>query len=258
MNIFKKQNYPKVVEEIHNEFFQASKNLLIEARNILEKSKTKVISKGLRLLSLGFKKTSQSSEAEKVKVSLTLSKKDKEYVFYYRKNYPFSKFITEAQVKRICFKYNLVCGNVTLFKGFVPERNLIEIENFKGVKDKDSVIFEITENQNNTVYPPGLLLGLSKDDFKEPNYIEFMHGSKYYDPFNGEYDKVGLADTSLKICAPIKDMDTKGMKITKGFKLIKISPPDPIVLQPVKGGYLIITAWGDEASDPDVINPINN
>jgi len=29
---------------------------------------------------------------------------------------------------------------------------------------------------------------------------------------------------------------------------------DPVVLQPVKGGYLIITAWGDEASDELVVN----
>ncbi len=38
----------------------------------------------------------------------------------------------------------------------------------------------------------------------------------------------------------------------------KIVVPDPVILQPVKGGYLIVTAWGDEASDPDIINPIHN
>ena len=136
----KKQEYPKVVEEIHNEFFQASENLLIEAGNILEKSKTKVIDKGLRLLKLGFKKTSQSTEAEEVKTSLELSVQDKEYVFHYRKNYPFQKFITEAQVQRICFKYNLVCGNVELFKGFVPEKNLIHIFS-KGFVEKNILLF---------------------------------------------------------------------------------------------------------------------
>jgi hypothetical protein len=33
---------------------------------------------------------------------------------------------------------------------------------------------------------------------------------------------------------------------------------DPIVLAKVQGGYLIVTAWGDEASDPDVANPTRN
>ena len=34
--------------------------------------------------------------------------------------------------------------------------------------------------------------------------------------------------------------------------------PDPVVLQEVRGGYLIITAWGDEASDPLIVNKNNN
>lgn len=34
--------------------------------------------------------------------------------------------------------------------------------------------------------------------------------------------------------------------------------PDPVVLYPVREGYLIVTAWGDEASDPDVVNEVNN
>lgn len=34
--------------------------------------------------------------------------------------------------------------------------------------------------------------------------------------------------------------------------------PDPVVLQQVKGGYLIITAWGDEASDENVVNQLFN
>jgi len=30
--------------------------------------------------------------------------------------------------------------------------------------------------------------------------------------------------------------------------------PDPVVLYPVEKGYIIVTAWGDEASDPLVAN----
>lgn len=49
-------------------------------------------------------------------------------------------------------------------------------------------------------------------------------------------------------------MDIKGLELTEGYKLEKKFIPDPVVLQPVKGGYLILTAWGDEASDPLVVN----
>ena len=33
---------------------------------------------------------------------------------------------------------------------------------------------------------------------------------------------------------------------------------DPIVTISVKGGHLIITAWGAEASDPEILNPKMN
>ena len=58
------------------------------------------------------------------------------------------------------------------------------------------------------------------------------------------------------IAAQEEDFDTRGMYV-KGHKL-EMSIPDPIVLQPVKGGYLIVTAWGDEASDAAVVNEIKN
>ena len=65
-----------------------------------------------------------------------------------------------------------------------------------------------------------------------------------------------LLKAQLQICAPIKDMDTKGYKL-QGHKLIK-DIPDPVVLQPIENGYLIVTAWGDEASDPLITNEITN
>ena len=48
----------------------------------------------------------------------------------------------------------------------------------------------------------------------------------------------------------------------KDFKLSKIEIPDPVVLQPVMFNktkyYLIVTAWGDEASDELVVNQNHN
>lgn len=65
---------------------------------------------------------------------------------------------------------------------------------------------------------------------------------------------------SLQICAPVKDMDMTKISLEDEYKMKKVYKdiPDPVVLQPVKGGYLILTAWGDEASDPIVVNEINN
>jgi len=60
-----------------------------------------------------------------------------------------------------------------------------------------------------------------------------------------------LFEYGLQICAPIKDMNTSGYE-RRGHNLIK-HIPDPIILQPIEGGYLIVTAWGDEASDELIV-----
>lgn len=60
----------------------------------------------------------------------------------------------------------------------------------------------------------------------------------------------------LKICAPAKDFYTQGMKV-EGHKLVQ-DIKDPIVLQPVTGGYLIVSKWGLEAEDPALLNEKQN
>jgi hypothetical protein len=69
--------------------------------------------------------------------------------------------------------------------------------------------------------------------------------------------ELNYTNAPLEIAAPIKDFDTKGMEL-KDFKLSEIEIPDPVVLQPVfyarQKHYLIVTAWGQEASDELVVN----
>ena len=73
-------------------------------------------------------------------------------------------------------------------------------------------------------------------------------------------DKQDLIDKRacpLEIAAPAKDFNLSEAEI-KNFKITKVHIPDPVVLQPVffKGEkyYLIVTAWGQEASDELVVN----
>jgi hypothetical protein len=55
---------------------------------------------------------------------------------------------------------------------------------------------------------------------------------------------------NLLIVATPDLIDKTGMRI-QGIELVK---DDPIVLQQVNGGYLIVTAWGNEANDEIIIN----
>lgn len=236
----KKKEYPVVVQEIHNEFMTAGDRILANAKTVIAASEAKDLDKGDRLSKLGFTNATQAVEARELKKEVSLSKENSKLVMDYRLRYPNYKFITEEQVEAICLKYNLVCGDISKFKGFVPEKNLKELEAFTGLKDEDV-----------RYYRRYYMFGREKTEVSKREYEE----QSTHRAFASDY--VFTKGDSLQICAPIKDMDTKGMELDKGYKLKK-HIPDPVVLQPVSGGYLILTAWGDEASDPMVVNESMN
>lgn len=259
-------NYPAIVDEIHNEFFTAGDNILDEAKSLLSKLETQDIAKGKRLAALGFGKTREAVAAIETENKLATTKEIAELVMYYKVNYPNNKFITEEQVKAICEKYGLVCGETSAYKGFVPESKLLEIERFK-VKDVDKCI-GVLYGQKTGVYEfirnvgGGDVNGFWKDEIIKGDSATFDNNGavkkyfsdsvranfKYYDTLEVR----GYRDSGLRICAPLKDMEVKSNQKVVGYKIQDI--PDPVVLQPVRGGYLIVCAWGDEASDEIVVN----
>lgn len=268
ITIIDKKSYPKEVLEIHHEFETAAEKLLEQATEIIN-SQPKVNESKINLLkSLGFNQVKEVKQSSEIIKNITLSKEQIELVNYYKKQYPFNKFITEEQVQAICYKYNLVCGDVDRFKGFVPEKNLKEISNFK-LKDKDKTLQGVLWGTEYTVKKrlPTINHVISITEYDNLLKNKHINGKGKKD-LDGDqrwckahrigkneylyFDNIKI--TKLQICAPIKDMDISGLELKEGYKLTEKHIPDPVVLQPVKGGYLILTAWGDEASDPLVIN----
>lgn len=148
--------YPIIVDQIHKEFDQAAELLLNEAIEIINKANSKLSNipqhaenknKAERLSKLGF---NQCDEAVKYKIKSEQISKERqettkvkaersaivEAVEYFRNKYPLYKFITVDQIEQICAKYNLVYAEISRYKGFVPDKNLKEVENFK-VKGED-------------------------------------------------------------------------------------------------------------------------
>lgn len=254
----KKSKYPKEVLEIHHEFETAADKLLQSAKEVIKEAGTKDAVKVSRLESLGFKQASQVTELKPILQKAQLSKEQIELLSYYQRNYPLNKFITEEQVKIICHKYNLVCGDVSRFKGFVPEKNLREIEGFK-LKESEQGLVELV---NTCVY--NVSLGFYNErDLTDNHYLSspsqeneelVIKAMSLGVRRDHVYIQRSNRKNILQICAPVKDMDISGLELVEGYKLQKKHIPDPVVLQPVKGGYLILTAWGDEASDELVVN----
>lgn len=257
------QSVKETIEEIHQTFYSAGDKLLKEANEIINQNGPSSIDKANRLKKLGFKNTIEVRQLESIKMTQDLAN----LIQYYQMNYPNNKFITEEQVVSICKKYNLVCAPINAYSGFVPETKLKEVENFKikNSDEKPSMIKILSAWNTGAIGDYSYRsrgarhihnqLGLDLIPSDHPS-LKF-HGSNLFSVNGGYVEKIKVYESKeLLICAPKKDMNLKGLeKIGAIFtSFTAITVPDPVVLQPCKGGYLIVTAWGDEASDELVVN----
>lgn len=285
MNLFEKvqevvqvktqvKEYSEDIKKIHSEFLNASDVILQETKVILDSLNIKDRDKVQRLKNLGFNQAKQVKEINELIKQELISKKVSEKIQYYSQNYPFNKFITDEKIKEICTKYNLVFGDASLYTGFIPEKNLKEIENFK-IKEVDRPLGYLDKGTGN----------ISKDDFTDYGYdycikrnnsafiVTALNELDVYAP-NSIFKKecrqrfstqsyvkfIPSTDNNFKIVCPLKDINMKDQQ--KINHIISEVPKDPIVLYPVQEGYLILTMWADETFDPstepDLFNEKNN
>jgi hypothetical protein len=274
--------YPKEVEEIHHAFETAADKLLEEAKAVIDQSSNLNLDKVKRLSALGFKQANEVAKSQEIIKKVEFSQEQVALVERYRKQYPRNKFITKDQVIEICNKYGLVTANSSAYKGFVPEKNLQQIEAFdENYKCSQKQVYICEDgsylDMTGTVIkgsPLGYFHFYNKFpnnsvNFEQPISREYAFQSNDGINFYGTGQVKGVTYNLTNeakrfninnkvepflICAPLKDMDVEGQILkNKVFfipKLVKVEVPDPVVLHSVDGGYLVVTAWGDEANDP--------
>lgn len=259
----------KLIDQIHDEFNFASEEQLKKAEFLLEKLNVSGHEKGERLDKLGFMNIPQVVQYRKVADEITVNERTAHLIRKYSVRYPAHKFITDEMVQKICDKYGLVYGDVSLYTGFVPEKNLDAVERFPGIDENDSQLVVSSMSRESEV-----MSYFSYEDIKQVNpsgsiWRQLKNGGGWHVSTifgkNGEdcpddmpkivpktrFDSVRI-NKQLYIAAPEKDMKVKtGFNINK-FKVQEV--PDPVILQPISGGWLILTAWGAEASDPIVVD----
>ena len=282
----KQQKQQRIIQNIHNDFDSAQDRLLSQAKTLLESIHISDIGKqeqiADRLSRIGFENvpvvkqvSSLKKEREEKGMQLVKTKEDAELIEYYKQNYPFLKFLTEHELDKICKKYNLVYAPVKNYIESVPEKNLEEIEGAQVLHSRDAakskyfvtitrwfsgVPDEVKRILRNTFeYPVGFdiddreCLKIARQLGYKGNYRSYIYGSG--GAHITEIDKSGLF-----ICAPQHHFNTNGLK-KKGlgffdFTVTKIDAP--IVFRYVRGGIQVLSKWGLEASDPALLNPINN
>ena len=246
IDLSKPHRVSDIIQEIHSTFFNESDRLLAEAKNLkpLDTNIQDQLDKAKKLIELGFVNADVTDIAAKEEKRLEIIKAEnlrnnnlKDAILYFNKKYPNYKFITEDSVKTICNKYNLIYGSVSKYIGEVPDKNLKEIEDFN---------IDIVDTAWNHISHEFYSRQRSSLSGYKPNMIEGQTYSSY-----GQY--IRCSQLGFQIVAPVSKFNTQGMKL-ENFQLSKIEIPDPIVLKPVWHksfglAYLIVSAWGDEASD---------
>lgn len=185
-----------------------------------------------------------------------------EAIRYYTQKYPQYKFITFDSVGKICKKYGLIYAPVNYFIGEIPQKNLEHMVSFK-IDPLDKAVLSRRH-------------GVDFMDFEKQIDNPDRYTGTTYKVDTTDYTEVGIYGkvytrnvefAPLIIAAPRKDFGNfpYGSRIDEKTGALVI-PQDPIVIQPVRRIYdmdgrkyqfvggLIVTAWGDEASDEEVVN----
>lgn len=179
------------------------------------------------------------------------------YEAAYHKRY---KFILESQLELVCGKYNLYLRGLMHFLGEIPKKNVSDMMecyiaqvHVTGMRDSDAI-----ENMRRRGFKV-----FFNDRFTTFNGTDDSSGT-----IEGRYLTNGMAAfpltafTSSLFIAAVKPMfsedafkESQARIIKKAEREAKFQVElDPIVLCKVEGGFLIITAWGDEANDELVAN----
>ena len=242
-------SYPKIVQEIHDEFMSAGDKVLAQAKEIIANAKITNEQKSNQLESLGFRSTKEVIEAQLVKDKRAEQEKIATAITDMQQLFPNNKVITEEIIEKICNKYSLIFGEVGQYKGFVPQKNADDITRFYKNHPEEEV--EYVRKWLN-------VMRMGRDIISKSEYESAIKSMEFNQKHNIGYRshfRCYKSTPILNICAPLKDMNTNGYKV-KGHLLVK-DIPDPIVtkLKIHENGtkvHIILTAWGDEASDPMV------
>lgn len=253
------------VEQIHREWFSAAEEL---SCRYSEERIEKLSNKLERLKSLGFGPTKDNDNLQEVIDAARV----RHVIDQFAVTHPNNKVISKRDVNRLCDKYGLIYGELTRFMGFVPEKNLQEIEKFyhkdlntwlvgttnrwfNGLNDAEEFFTEIAAQQ----YFDNLRAKRNAEREAKRKESRGHNGSFINFVSFGEREEelVMRRKGEFLIAAPRNQMQVNIDEQVVDNQIVKVVHyPDPVVLFPIDGGdhFLIVTAWGDEASDEIVVN----
>ena len=234
------------VAEIHEEFDTAVDRLVQEANSILEKEVKKEAATYKELEKLGFTNAKSVRQAVSDEHARKHSAETLAFVKKYQAKYPKYKFIDNDELIRIRMKYKLIQGKPNNFIGVIPPQNAQDILDLR-IDAEDRIFtykrFRGLEFGRRSWTPETGTLAESKAAWKDQ--VGF---------FKGLLGPEVPERPDVEIIATYDQMNIRSDQYvdSRGAIQIRITDPDPIVVTPVIGGWLIVTKWGAEADIEEV------
>lgn len=175
---------------------------------------------------------------------------------YARKYHNQYKFIFKPQLARVCEKYNLFVRDTRYFMGDIPEKNIKEMMGFKAyINDLDIGPGNFIKNRIQWLHHfRNCFEGLDDINYKnEKVKISIKHFRE-----NGLGHLIQIAAVKSLFHEEAFQISNSRILNEREMAAMYQVELDPIVLCQTIHGYIIITAWGDEANDELVVNQNNN
>lgn len=246
-------------KDVHNEFGQVSQTLLQEATRIVGKANKKENDLTIKMKQLGFgnsvsiKDDAKTIEDAQKTLSLNIL-------------YPQNNFLTEKMVENICKKYGLLMANSADFIGAIPVKNQMEIASFKmaevdqfvkvidrkkfseniqkikDIKKKKGSFFR--KASSNYSFLSDMRDGMMISSYKS-NYHRTMPKREFLSRNNSNLSFRSEVKPEFMIVATPDNFNMENREVVGEYMLVD---KDPVVLCKVNGGYLQVSAWGDETN----------
>jgi hypothetical protein len=175
-------------------------------------------------------------------------KENHRYAAGYRVKYPNFKFMTIHQMNKLMHRYNLQFAQVKEFMGEIPAKNIAELQ-------KAFIYSEDLDINYGTKIAEAKMIKTSFDDIRNGG-LEAMLKNAIRESILDHRKKQPLQpDIKMSLIDIYRSHPDCVMIAADPVlfkKPVKYVCPMPFVA--VKGGLLILTAWGDEASDAAVVN----
>jgi hypothetical protein len=169
---------------------------------------------------------------------------------HFRTKYPLHKIIFKETLEKVCKKYGLGYAAVRQFTGVIPKKNIDDMMRVK----IDSHDRAVLRDEN---YGDGKPSHWEIE--RSEKRLEFSGCQLYCKRNSGSKDDKVVWSPLVIAAPPDQFLDCIGKNPDGKMEFKPMKNEDPIVMQPLSYGdndiyFLILTAWGPEASDPDIVN----